>query len=154
VAYGDGNGATVGDTLADHLRRAGHTVALARIRAGTTQAADVAAARQALAAGGTPLFAIAVRVTSGQARLAVPEPVAALMTQTAGRTPAILVSFGSPYVVSQAPTAQAFLAAWTTNSLTERAVAEALSGGAITGRLPIPIPPGIPLGTGLQRPAR
>ncbi len=154
VAYGDGNGSTVGDTLADHLRRAGHQVALARIRAGPTQAADLAAARQALAAGGVPLFAIAVRVTSGQARLAVPEPVADLITRTAGRTPAILVSFGSPYIISQAPAAQAYLAAWTTNPLTERAVAEALSGGAITGRLPIPIPPGIPLGTGLQRPAR
>lgn len=154
VAYGDGNGTTVGDTLVDHLQRAGHTVTLARIRGGTFTTADLAAARAALDAGGTPLFAISVRVTSGQARLAVPEGVAELIGQTAARTPTILVSFGSPYIVSQVPAVQAYLTSWTANALTERAVAEALSGGAITGRLPIPIPPGIAIGTGLQRPAR
>lgn len=154
VGYGDGNGSTVGDTLADHLSRQGHAVAIARIRGGATLAADVAAATRALGPGVTPVFAVAVRVTSGQARLALPAEVATLIERTAARTPSVLVSFGSPYVVTQTPTIQSYLTAWTTNALTERAVAEALSGGAITGRLPIPIPPGIAVGTGLQRPAK
>jgi len=154
VGFGDGNGALVGDTLVDHLRRQGHTVSLARIRAGATLASDLAAASRELGTGATPVFAVAVRVTSGQARLALPPEVAALIERTAARTPVVLVSFGSPYVVTQTPAVQAYVTAWTANALTERAVAEALSGGAITGRLPIPIPPGIAAGTGLQRPAR
>ncbi len=154
IGYGDGNGALVGDTLADHLTRLGHAVTLTRLRSGPTLGADIAAANRAIAAGVTPLFAIAVRVTSGQARLAIPTEVAALIERTAARTPTVLVSFGSPYIVTQTPSVQGYLTAWTTNALTERAIAEALSGGAITGKLPIPIPPGIAAGTGLQRTAR
>lgn len=151
VAFGDANGSVVGDTLVDHLRRAGHTARLAQIRGGAQMATDLAAARQALARGGVPVFAVSVRVTSGQARLALPEAVAALIEETARRMPAVLVSLGSPYVIGQVPSVGGYLAAWTANPLTERAVAEALSGGIITGRLPIPLPPAIPLGAGLDR---
>ncbi|MBP6442956.1 MAG: hypothetical protein KA267_02960, partial [Gemmatimonadales bacterium] len=74
-----------------------------------------------------------------------------LKTLTA-KKPAVLISFGSPYIISQVPTAASFVIAWNNSTLAEKAVAQALSGRrAITGRAPIPIPPTWPLGTGLQR---
>jgi len=154
VGYGEGPGAQVGDSLVWHLRRKGYPVSVARIRPGPTMAADIAAARRAVTAGGMPVFAVSVRATSGRGTLALPDSVAALIEATAGRQPTVLVSFGSPYVLTQAPATPSFVVAWTANSLTELAVAEALSGGAITGRLPIPIPPLLAAGAGLQRAAR
>lgn len=154
VGYGEGAAAQVGDTLADHLVRRGHSVTVARIRPGNTMAADLAAARQAVGGSATPVFVVSVRATSGRGTLALPDSVAALIEATALRVPTVLVSLGSPYVLSQAPSSGAFLAGWTATALTEIAVAEALTSGAITGRLPIPLPPGIAAGTGLQRPGR
>jgi len=154
VGYGEGAAAQAGDTLADHLVRRGHSVVVARIRPGPTMLDDIAAARRALGDRATPVFAVSVRATSGRGTLALPDSVAALIESTAQRAPTVLVSLGSPYVLSQSPSVGAFVAGWTATPLTEIAVAEALTGGAITGRLPIPLPPGIAVGTGIQRRGR
>jgi hypothetical protein len=53
----------------------------------------------------------------------------------------------------EAPAVPSYVVAWSSNPESERAAAEALRGAAITGHLPISIPPDIPIGTGLMRAA-
>jgi len=68
-------------------------------------------------------------------------------------TPAILVSFGSPYLLSAFPDAAAYLIAWSGAPAAQRAAADALLGRApIRGRLPVSLPPLYARGDGLRRP--
>ena len=54
---------------------------------------------------------------------------------------------------AQTPAVGSYLLGWAANATMERAVARALSGAAIGGRLPIRVPPALPVGAGLDRPA-
>ena len=64
----------------------------------------------------------------------------------------IVVSLGNPYLLQQIPDVPAYLIAWGGIGLTQRAAARALLGSsAITGRLPIRIPPHTSIGAGLMR---
>jgi beta-N-acetylhexosaminidase len=66
----------------------------------------------------------------------------------------ILVNFGNPYLYQQLPTVPAYIVAWGGFPVSQRAAAQALLGvNAITGRLPISIPPFLSFGTGEMRPA-
>ena len=82
----------------------------------------------------------------------MPEPLGTLMA--ASSRSVLLVSFGSPYIISQAPSVSGYLLAWLANPFTERAVAEALAGAAITGKLPVEVPPGYQIGAGIRRQGR
>ena len=82
----------------------------------------------------------------------MPATLATLIDSTALARPAALLSLGSPYIVAQTPHVGSYLLAWAANALSEQAAARALSGAAITGRLPVRVPPGLPLGAGLDRP--
>jgi beta-N-acetylhexosaminidase len=76
----------------------------------------------------------------------------ALMAGTARTQPTILLSFGNPYIISDLPEVGSYLIGWRSNSIIERAMARALAGEtAITGRLPISIPPNYPRGWSVQR---
>jgi beta-N-acetylhexosaminidase len=67
----------------------------------------------------------------------------------------VVVSFGNPYLFQQIPFAPAYLIAWGGFAPSQRAAARALLGAsAITGRLPISIPPALRLGAGERRDAR
>jgi beta-glucosidase-like glycosyl hydrolase/CubicO group peptidase (beta-lactamase class C family) len=69
-----------------------------------------------------------------------------------GRAP-IVLSFGSPYLLSSLPDAGTYLVAWGGQEVAQRAAADALFGRApISGRLPISLPPYHERGEGLQRP--
>jgi len=71
-----------------------------------------------------------------------------------GRKP-IVVAFGNPYLLRQLPSVPAYLVAWGGFPVSQRAAARALAGtSAITGHLPISIPPHISRGAGEQRQAR
>ena len=64
----------------------------------------------------------------------------------------IVVSLGNPYLLQQIPGVPAYLIAWSGIGVSQRAAARALLGtNAITGRLPIRIPPGTSIGAGLMR---
>jgi hypothetical protein len=77
--------------------------------------------------------------------------VAELVNATAAKQPTVLVSFGSPYLLTQAPAVQGYLLAWAARSINEEAVAAALTGTAeIGGRLPIELDADTPIGTGLR----
>lgn len=69
--------------------------------------------------------------------------------------PTILLSFGNPYLLTEMPDVGTYLLAWGGREVAQRAAARALLGqSAISGRLPISIPPFHRVGEGLQRPAR
>jgi beta-N-acetylhexosaminidase len=71
-----------------------------------------------------------------------------------GKKP-IVVAFGNPYLLQQLPWVGTYLVAWGGFPVSQVAAARALSGAAaITGRLPISIPPYAMLGAGEERPAR
>ena len=111
-------------------------------------------ARAVLALAPTAVFSVAVRVSSGSGSISMPPALADLIEETSRTKPTVLISFGSPYLLSQTPTPQALLLAWTSNAATEEAVANAFAGAAITGRLPIDLPPTYRIGDGLILPAR
>lgn len=100
------------------------------------------------------LFSPFIRVRAYKGGLALAEPVAALVRELAARKPLVLTSFGNPYVLQQLPELSTYVVAWGATDNLQRAAARALTGqAAITGRLPISIPPLHEIGTGLQRPA-
>ena len=63
----------------------------------------------------------------------------------------VLVSFGSPYLLTSVPHASAYLLAWGGGESSQTAAADALLGAPITGRLPISLPPWHAIGDGLDR---
>ena len=61
----------------------------------------------------------------------------------------IVVAFGNPYLLQQIPDVGSYVIAWGGFPVSQRAAARALLGMApITGKLPIAIPPLVPLGAG------
>ncbi|HEU5170403.1 MAG TPA: glycoside hydrolase family 3 N-terminal domain-containing protein [Gemmatimonadales bacterium] len=152
VTYAEELNLTAGVALANELRAAGDTVAAFRLWP-ASGAASFDSVRALVRAGGVPVFAIAVRPTPWRGTVGMPDALAGLVREVARARPAVLVSLGSPYLVTQAPDAAAYLIGWAANPAAEWAVAQALSGAAITGRLPIRVPPGYPLGFGLERSA-
>jgi len=71
-----------------------------------------------------------------------------------GRKP-IVVAFGNPYLFQQLPWVSAYLVAWGGFPVSQTAAARALLGtAAITGHLPISIPPYASRGVGEERSAR
>jgi beta-N-acetylhexosaminidase len=70
-----------------------------------------------------------------------------------GRKP-IVVAFGNPYLLQQLPSIGAYLVAWGGFPVSQTAAARALIGSsAISGHLPISIPPYAGRGTGIERAA-
>jgi beta-N-acetylhexosaminidase len=66
----------------------------------------------------------------------------------------VVLSFGSPYLLTAFPDAGTYLLAWGGREVSQRAAARALLGEAgISGRLPISLPPFHRIGDGLSRPA-
>ncbi|HEY3934256.1 MAG TPA: glycoside hydrolase family 3 N-terminal domain-containing protein [Gemmatimonadales bacterium] len=145
------NGVTLGTTLATELRRKGFTVRSVTLPLLADSATRDSVLR--IVDQSTPvIIAAAVKVTSGKGTIALPDAAAQVIDSIAARHPTLLISFGSPYLISQVPSVSAYILAWTANPTTELAVARALTGQApITGKSPILIPPAWPIGTGLQR---
>ena len=88
--------------------------------------------------------------------VAVPEETSAFIERLAAeRIPHVVVSFGNPYLITEFPSAQTYLLAWSGHPVSQRAAAEALFGDIpITGRTPTAIPGFWEIGAGLQVPAR
>jgi hypothetical protein len=101
---------------------------------------------------GITLFVTAVRATAWSGNIGLPLPFTALMDSTARRKRTVLISFGSPYLISQVPAIGSYILGWQSRGMSERAMAAALAGTApITGKLPISVPGGGPVGYGIQR---
>jgi beta-N-acetylhexosaminidase len=70
-----------------------------------------------------------------------------------GKNP-LVVAFGNPYLLQQLPWVGTYLVAWGGSPVSQTAAARALLGTtAISGHLPITIPPYSSRGTGIERPA-
>jgi len=84
-----------------------------------------------------------------------PEPIANFLRALVQRHPrTIVVAFGNPYLLQQVPGASSYLVAWGGFPVSQNAAARALVGtAAISGRLPISIPPVLSFGAGLTRSA-
>jgi beta-N-acetylhexosaminidase len=97
-----------------------------------------------------------VNISSTTATAGAPPAFEALINGVRARTSrVILVAFGSPYALLQAPEVPAYLVSWGGLAASQRAAARALTGDiAITASLPISIPPLLPFGAGERRPAR
>jgi beta-N-acetylhexosaminidase len=66
--------------------------------------------------------------------------------------PLVVVSFGSPYLISSLPSVPSYLLAWGSCGVCQQAAAQALLGTSpITGRLPVSLPPRFAVGSGIRR---
>jgi beta-glucosidase-like glycosyl hydrolase len=113
----------------------------------TTDVATIAAAAKN---ADVVLFALAVRARSGAGSIAVPEVARKLLAETS--TPAIAISFGTPYLLREIPTVANYFCAYGIQPVMQTAAVEALFGEApVTGKLPVTIPGLAPRGTGITR---
>jgi beta-N-acetylhexosaminidase len=153
VAYNDEGQTSVGLVMTAELRSGGARVQMLRLWP-SSGPASYDSVRQAAQRGGPVIVVAAPRPSAWRPdAVAIPDSLASLIRQLAGAGfPVVMVSMGSPYVLGQAPGVPVFLVAWADNDVTERAVAAALLGrAAISGRLPISLPPAHGVGAGQAR---
>lgn len=104
----------------------------------------------------TAVVAAFVSVRENSGTVSLPKDFAALLNDIIeARVPVTLVAFGNPYLLRGFPKAGAYIAAFSTTTTSETAVAKALFGEIeIKGRLPVTIPGQAQIGEGLQVPVR
>jgi beta-N-acetylhexosaminidase len=97
------------------------------------------------------IFALAVRARSGSGSIAVPEVARTLLAGI--QKPVIAVSFGTPYLQREIPTAGTYVCAYGVQPVMQLAAVQALFGEApVSGRLPVTIPGLAARGTGIAKP--
>jgi beta-N-acetylhexosaminidase len=118
-----------------------------------SDSASYAAAASVIAGAARVVFSAYVSPTAGGGPGALPERLRDLIEESAAARPTVLVSFGNPYLLSAVPDVGTYMLAWGDREVSQRAALAALFGEqAISGRLPIPLPPFHALGEGLDRP--
>jgi beta-glucosidase-like glycosyl hydrolase/CubicO group peptidase (beta-lactamase class C family) len=111
-----------------------------------------ALARQRIGNAARVIVSAYVSPAAGSGPGALPAPLRTLVTASASERPTVVVSFGNPYLLSALPEVRTYLLAWGDREVSQHAALRALFGEeAITGRLPVPLPPFYPLGHGLER---
>lgn len=151
VTYGEEENRSLGNTLALELRARGFAVTVFKLWPASGPASYDSAAT-ALERTSTAVFAVSDRPMDRRGAIGIPEAAVTLIGSAALSQPTILVSLGNPYLITNLPEVGSYLIGWRANVVTEQAVARALAGEtAITGRLPISIPPGYSRGWGVQR---
>ncbi|MEJ2203949.1 MAG: glycoside hydrolase family 3 N-terminal domain-containing protein [Gemmatimonadota bacterium] len=94
-----------------------------------------------------------IRPSAGSGPELASERLRTLVDSAVATKPAVLISFGNPYLLSAFPAVGSYLVAWGDREVSQRAALRALFGEeAISGRLPIPLPPYYDVGHGLDRP--
>lgn len=89
---------------------------------------------------------------SGSGSVGVAESFRAWVDGAVARRPLLMISLGNPYLLRDLPNVDSYMVAWGNHEVSQRAAVRALFGEqAITGRLPITIPPAHAIGTGLDR---
>jgi beta-N-acetylhexosaminidase len=149
IAYADEANGGVGQYLTDLLRQGGDTVEYFRLWP-MSGPLSYDSARTVIARAPRVLFVASVRPITQKGNVALPDSLAELITAIDAHKPAVLVSLGSPYLLSQVPSTKSYLIAWSAVRAAERAVARAVLGDVpITGHLPIRIPPDYAIGWGV-----
>jgi len=132
-------------------RELGRAVRVRRARIGfDTHPAVYDSLLRRAASADAVIFSAYVRPGAAADSTDLPEEVRGFFDRlaAAGRT-AVLVSFGSPYLLTSVPDAETYLIAWGGADASQEAAALALLGAPISGRLPISLPPRHALGAGL-----
>ena len=154
ITYGEDDNRSLGNAMAAELRARGHAVAVFKLWPASGPA-SYDSATVAIARNGVTLFAVVDKPVPWRGAIGLPMPMMNLIDSTARARPTVLVSLGNPYLISALPEVGSYLIGWRANGVMEQAVARALAGEtAITGRLPISIPPGYRRGWGVQRHVR
>jgi beta-N-acetylhexosaminidase len=98
------------------------------------------------------IAALFVRVADRKGNVGFPEDQRAFVNQLlAAGKPVAVASFGSPYLIERFPNAKTWLASFSTNGVSERALARALFGQvAIGGQIPVTVPGTVRRGDGLH----
>jgi beta-N-acetylhexosaminidase len=88
------------------------------------------------------IAALFVRVADRKGNVGFPGDQQSIVNQLlAAGKPTVVVSFGSPYLIESFPNAHTWLAEFSTNDVSQRAVARALFGQvAISGQIPVTVP--------------
>ena len=155
ITYAEETNHSIGSVLIRELVRHGDTITTFRIYP-TSGPMSYDSARSVIRGNPRVVFASSVRPISARGHVALPEALADLIVRTGAERPTALVSFGSPYLMSQVPSySGTFILAWNAVSANERAVANALAGNAaITGKSPVTLSDRFPIGHGITMPAR
>ena len=91
---------------------------------------------------------------AGAGSVALPPDLREFALQADREMPLALTSFGNPYLLTALPEVGTYLVAWGDREVSQRAAARALTGAAaLSGRLPIALPPLHQRGEGIQRAA-
>jgi len=100
------------------------------------------------------IVALFVRVTNSKGFTGLPADQAAFVHRLlATDKPLIVASFGSPYLIAEFPEARAWLAAFSSADVAQRAAGRALFGQIPTaGKIPVSVPGAIALGAGIDVP--
>lgn len=153
IVYGTESNLSIGSRLTAELRALGEGVQSFRLYPASGRA-SYDSAQSVINRNSRVIIAASVRPVAGRGHLDLPEAMARLITRTDRRKPTILVSFGSPYLLSQLRGFRgSYLLAWQTVPAAERAVAAALAGGApIQGVLPITLSDQFPRSHSVQVP--
>ncbi len=152
IAYADELNGSAGQHVSELLRQGGDTVDYFRLwpMSGTL---SYDSARSVIARAPSAVFLAYVRPITARGSIALPDSLAQLILATDAARPTVLVSLGSPYLLTQTPTVRSYLVAWSGVRASERAVAFALLGRVpLSGHLPIRLPPQYPVGWGVQVP--
>lgn len=150
IVYADELNTYAGTRCTEVLRAGGDTVDFFRLWP-MSGPASYDSARTVIARQPAVVFLADVRPLSSRGHIALPDSLAHLIDVTGAGKPTVLVSLGSPYLLSQTPAVRSYLIAWSHSDASERAAALALLGLVpVTGRLPIRIPPAYPVGHGIS----
>jgi beta-glucosidase-like glycosyl hydrolase/CubicO group peptidase (beta-lactamase class C family) len=111
-----------------------------------------AAAAEVVASADRVIVSAYVSPSAGSGPESLPGPLRELVDSSVTARPTVLVSFGNPYLLSAVPDVGSYMLAWGDREVSQRAALAALFGEeAISGRLPIALPPFHPFGHGLDR---
>jgi beta-N-acetylhexosaminidase len=98
------------------------------------------------------IVAVYVRVADRKGSVGLPDAQASLVNQLlGGPKPAIVAAFGSPYLIERFPNAKTWIAAFSTQDVSQRAVARAIFGAIGTGgKIPVTVPGTAMRGDGIR----
>jgi beta-N-acetylhexosaminidase len=155
VTYARRSDLAAGSTFDGELRRAGLTPRSAYVNADEA-APNVDAVVASVDSADVVIVNSYVNISSTTATAGVSNAFTALLARIQARTPrVVLVSFGTPYLLQQAPDVSTYVVAWGGTAASQRAAAKAVMGEiSLTAHLPVSIPPLLPIGAGEKRSAR
>jgi beta-N-acetylhexosaminidase len=142
-------GNTFDPTLASMVQR------VSRARVGPETRPEVYdSVRASAAEADLVIVSVYVPPVSGTGDVSVSEDMADFIASLGPERPMLVISFGNPYLLAALPESPGYLIAWGAHSVSQGAAARALFGqAAISGRLPVSIPPLHGIGDGLRRSA-